>query len=230
VPERPAYPPAAGARAAFARCLDSTLLRADAGDDDIRDLARHARAAGCAAVCVAPARLAAAARELSGSDTVLAAAVAFPNGAATLPTKSFEALEALRLGATELDVVCDLDAVRRGDIRALEREMRSLMERTPEAVHKFILEVGLIPDGAWRRLAAAVRRVAPAYVKTGTGIHGGPVTVEQVRRLVEAVGPEVRVKAAGGIRTLEHAEALLAAGATRLGTSHAAGLLAALAP
>ena len=230
MPERAPGLSGEGARARLARCLDSTLLRPDAGDDDIRELARHARGAGCAAVCVAPARLAAAARELAGSGTALAAAISFPHGAATLSTKSFEALEALRLGAGELDVVCDLDAVRRGDVGALEREMRTLRERTPEAVHKFILEVGLLPERSWRRLGEAVRRAAPAFVKTGTGVHGGPVTVAQVRRLVEAVGPAVRVKAAGGIRTLEQAEALLAAGAARLGTSRAAGLLAALAP
>ena len=210
----------------LAAILDSTLLRPDADDGDVGELARHAREAGCAAVCVLPPRLSAVAAVLGGSSTAVAAALAFPFGAASVGVKSFEALEALRLGATELDVVCDLSAVRRGDVKALEREMGEIMARTPEAAHKFILEVGWLPRGAWSRLGRAVGRLQPAFVKTGTGFNAGPVSVEQVARLRDAVGPDVAIKAAGGIRDLETAERLVAAGAARLGTSSAAGLLA----
>jgi deoxyribose-phosphate aldolase len=210
----------------LAAILDSTLLRPDADDGDVADLARHARDAGCAAVCVLPSRLSAVSPLLDGSATAVAAAVAFPLGASTVAAKSFEALEAVRLGAGELDVVCDLSAVRRGDVKALEREMGEIMARTPEAAHKFILEVEWLPRGAWGRLGRAVRRLQPAFVKTGTGFNAGPVSVEQVARLREAVGPDVAIKAAGGIRSLEAAERLVAAGAGRLGTSAAAGLLA----
>jgi deoxyribose-phosphate aldolase len=210
----------------LAAVLDATLLRPDADDEDVVDLARHARQTGCAAVCVVPPRLAAAAAALGGGSTALAAAVAFPSGAATVPAKCFEALEALRLGATELDVVCDLSAVRRGDVRALEREIGEVLARTPEAVHKFILEVGWLPQGAWKKVGRVVRRLGPRFVKTGTGMHAGPVTPLQVTRLKEVVGPDVAVKAAGGIRELETAEMLVRAGASRLGTSSAAALLA----
>lgn len=210
--------------------LDSTLLRPDADDRDVMELARHARESGCAAVCVVPRRLPAVVRVLSGSATRVAATVAFPSGSSTSPAKRFEALEAVRLGATELDVVCDLDAVRRGDAAALEREMGEIMESTPEAVHKFILEVAWLPARAWSRVGKAVRRLRPAFIKTGTGVNGGPVTVEQVVRLCEATCGEVGVKAAGGIRTPGLARGLLAAGATRLGTSSAAALLAASPP
>ncbi len=206
--------------------LDATLLRPDATDADVREMARHAAAAGCAAVCVAPARLAAAARPLGKSGTLMAAVVAFPWGSTTLPAKCFEALEALRLGATELDVVLDLAAVRQGDVAALEREMGEIMARTPDAAHKFIVELDWLPAASWRRLGKAARRLRPAFVKTGTGVHGGPVSPVQVARLRDVVGPDVGIKAAGGIRTLETAEALVRAGAGRLGTSAAAGILA----
>ena len=210
----------------LASFLDSTLLRPDADDADVADLARHASESGCAAVCVSPRRLAAVVRVVAAGATQVAAAVAFPTGTSTSPAKRFEALEAIRLGATELDVVCDLDAVRRGDVSALEREMGEIMTSTPEATHKFILEVAWLPPGAWARLGKAIRRLKPAFVKTGTGVNAGGVTVEQVVRLCDAAAGEVGVKAAGGIRQLEQARQLLAAGATRLGTSSAAALLA----
>ena len=97
------------------------------------ELARHARQSGCAAVCVLPPRLAATAAAVRGSGTAVAAVVAFPFGAATVSSKCFEALEALRLGATELDVVCDLSAVRRGDVRVLEREIGEISNATYRA-------------------------------------------------------------------------------------------------
>ena len=210
----------------LASFLDSTLLRPDADDVDEADLARHACASGCAAVCVAPARLATAVKVVSGTSTRVAATVAFPSGSSTTTSKRFEALEAIRLGATELDIVCDLDAVRRGDVSALEREMGEIMASTPEAIHKFILEVAWLPPRAWSRLGKAIRRLRPAFVKTGTGVNAGGVTVEQVVRLCDAAAGDVGVKAAGGIRDLEQARTLLAAGAVRLGTSSAAALLA----
>jgi len=211
----------------LAALLDATLLRPDAGPEEVGKLAELAGRHGCAAVCVAPHSLPAAARVLKRSGTFLAATVSFPAGSSTLASKSFAALEALRLGAQELDIVCDLDSVRRGDVKALEREMGELMARTPEAVHKFILEVAWLPAPAWRRLGKALRRLRPAFVKTGTGVNAGPATVEQVRRLREITCDDVAVKAAGGIRTLEGAFDLAQAGAARLGTSAAGELLAA---
>lgn len=211
----------------LAALLDATLLRPDAGDEEVVKLAGQARRDGCAAVCVAPQRLPAAARILRDSGTLLASTIAFPAGHATLPTKRFAAQEAVRLGAHELDVVCDLDSVRRGDINALEREMGELMACTPQAVHKFIIEVAWLPAAAWRSLGEALRRLRPAFVKTGTGVNAGPVTVEQVRRLRDVTGDEVAIKAAGGINTLQGAFELARAGASRLGTSAAKDLLAA---
>ena len=217
-----------GAARELAACIDSTLLRPDTTDRDVIALARHAREAGCAAVCIMPRRIEAVVRSLGKGATRVAAAISFPHGAGTPGTKRFEALEAVRLGATELDVVCDLDAVRRGDVAALEREMSEIMATTPEAGHKFMLEIDGLPASAWSRLGKATRRVGPAFVKTGTGVHGGAATVEQVARLRDAVGPEIGIKAAGGIRTLSDARRLLAAGAGRLGTSSAAAILAEL--
>jgi deoxyribose-phosphate aldolase len=213
-------------RQSLAAVLDATLLRADASDQEVREVSRAARRDGCAAVCVMPARLEAAARELATSTTRVAAAISFPLGASTPAGKHFEALEAIRLGAVELDVVLDLDAVRRGDVDALEREMARIMEQSPEAVHKFIVEIAWLPAAAMKRLGRAARRLRPAFLKTGTGFNAGPVTVEQVARLREAAGADVGVKAAGGIRTLEQAASLVGAGASRLGTSRSVELIA----
>lgn len=210
----------------LAQIIDTTLLRPDADDRDVTELARHGRDAGCAAVCIAPSRVPTVVSLLAGSETRVAAVIAFPNGAETVAAKCFGALEALRLGAQELDVVCDLAAVRQGHTALLEKEMGEIMARTPEAVHKFILQVDWLPAAAWKKIGKIARRLQPAFVKTGTGVHGGPASVEMVVRLREAIGPDVGLKAAGGIRTLEMAEKLAAAGATRLGTSSAAAILA----
>jgi len=211
----------------LATLLDATLLRPDAAALDVEKLAGQARRDGCAAVCVSPHHLPEAARVLRGSGTSLAATVSFPAGNSTFATKSFAAGEALRLGARELDVVCDLDSVRRGDMDALEKEMGELMARTPDAVHKFIIEVAWLPAPAWQELGRVLRRLRPAFVKTGTGVNAGPVTVEQVRRLRDVTGDDVPIKAAGGIKTLTGAWELAEAGASRLGSSAAAELLVA---
>lgn len=211
----------------LAALLDATLLRPDAHVEDVEKLAGQARRDGCAAVCVSPHHLASGARILRGSGTALAATVSFPAGNSTFAAKVFAAGEALRLGAKELDVVCDLDSVRRGDVDALEKEMGEFMARTPDAVHKFILEVAWLPAPAWKPLGRVLRRLRPAFAKTGTGVNAGPVSVEQVRLLRDVTGGDVAIKAAGGIKTLVGAWELAQAGASRLGSSAAAELLAA---
>jgi len=198
--------------------IDLACLRPEATAGEVKDLCRRAREAGFAAVVLLPCHLETAAGVLEGSPVALCAAVAFPLGAATLPVKIFEAIQCEMLGARELDVVLDHSAVRARDRRRLRKEVVSIMSKTPDLLHKFILEVGTLEEADLRPALKAVARARPAFVKTGTGRHG-PALHEQVRRLRKDLDARIRIKAAGGVRTLEEVEALVEAGADRVGTS-----------
>jgi deoxyribose-phosphate aldolase len=206
--------------------LEMAVLRPHATPDEVRETCRRAHEAGIGAVVLPGSLLEAGHSVLEDSDTRLVGVVGFPMGFQTLPVKLFEALQCLLLGADELDVVLDHVAARTGDRRALRHEVRSIMEKTPEASHKFILELSLLQEKAVRSALRVLDREGPAYVKCGTGSFGQGVTPEQVRRLRNGLRDTIRIKAAGGVRSLEQVEALVEAGADRVGTSEALGIVA----
>jgi deoxyribose-phosphate aldolase len=224
-----------GATMPLARRLDATLLAADATAADIRALVRSATALGCAAVCVNPVHVKTAARAAEGSALRVASVAGFPLGASPLSAKLEECRYAIGNGASELDVVIPIWAARAGETATVESELATILETArgaggaagsggARAVCKFILEMALLGD----RLAETVsvlNRLKPDFAKTGTG-YARAVTVEDVVALRASLDPAVAIKAAGGIRTRAQAEALVAAGADRLGTSRAAELLA----
>jgi deoxyribose-phosphate aldolase len=205
--------------------LDVAALAPGTRREDVLRACREARELGCAAVCVAPAWVGEAARALAGSAVAVCGVVGFPLGAATTLGKVFEALECLKAGASELDVVIHVGAARSGDFRAVRDEAKEIVRRTPETVHKFILEWPLLDEGQRRRVVDAVVAASPAFLKTGTGTVGDLVRPEDVESLRRLAPPTVRIKAAGGIRTRPQAEALVQAGADRLGTSTPRALL-----
>ncbi|MGD8377483.1 MAG: deoxyribose-phosphate aldolase [Acidobacteriota bacterium] len=211
-------------KATIPGCIDVAVLAPGTTRDDVLAACREARDLRCAAVCVAPVWVAEAHRALEGSAVALSAAIGFPLGASTTLAKVFEALECLKHGATELDIVIHVGAARSGDFRSIKEEAREIRKRTPEAVHKFILEMALLPEDALKRAVKAVAASGPAFLKTGTGTVG-EVRPEDVARLRKLAPTAIRIKAAGGIRTPEQARDLLAAGADRLGTSTARALL-----
>jgi len=211
----------------LARSIDHTLLKAEASEADIVELCRQGREWGFAAVCVNPVRVERAAGELAGSGVQVACVCGFPLGASTTAVKLEEARRALGDGATEIDVVIDIGWVLEDRWEWITRELESLAE----AVHledgrlKVILECGLL-DGA-RTTEAARRAVAAGadFLKTSTGFLAGGATEEDVALLRRIAGTSAGVKASGGIRTLERALAMLAAGADRLGTSSGVAIM-----
>ena len=209
----------------LAERLDHTLLRAGMTDKDVARLCREALAHGLRGVCIPPAHLPQVVVALEGSDVLPITVVAFPLGLSTLGSKLFEALEAVRLGAAEIDVVLNVSLLKAGDYSALRREMSQVMEKTPECRHKFIIELGLLDRGELRRMCRLANELEPAFIKTSTGSLPGAVSAEEVARLRELLRPEIRVKAAGGIRTLAQANAMVAAGADVIGTSSAVEIL-----
>lgn len=223
-------PAGAPSRAEVAARIDLALLAAGIDRDSIRAGCREALELGVAAVCVPPAWVAEAAERLRDGPVGVCAVVAFPLGATTPLAKVFEALECLKHGAAELDVVLHVGAARSGDFRAVREEASEIVKRTPEATHKLIVEMSLLDEEALRRTVVAAAAAGPAFLKTGTGTAGPAVTPADVARLRRLAPEGIRIKAAGGIRAASQAEALLRAGADRLGTSAARAVLEGFAP
>ena len=209
----------------LSHALDATLLKADARTSDVERLASDAVRLGCAAVCVAPVHVETAARALRESGVKVASVAGFPLGSSPATSKLDECRFALTQGATELDIVLPIWAVVDGAWGEVEHELRLLLESTSGATRKLILEMALLPGATLLRVANLINRLRPEFVKTGTG-YGPPVTTEDVLTLRRLLDPAIEIKAAGGIRTGQHARALLDAGATRLGTSDPASVLA----
>jgi deoxyribose-phosphate aldolase len=205
----------------LARYIDHTLLKPEATPAQIDRLCDEAREYAFAAVCVNPAWVKRAALRLKGSEVKVASVVGFPLGAATAEVKAYEARRALRDGAREIDMVINVGALKGGDYELVERDVAGVSDACREvgALNKVILEAALLTDEE-KVIASRLARAGRAhYVKTSTGFGPGGATVFDVALMREAVGPELGVKAAGGIRSAEDARQMIAAGATRIGAS-----------
>jgi deoxyribose-phosphate aldolase len=205
----------------LARYIDHTLLRPDAVVGDIDKLCAEAAEFRFAAVCVNPTWVRRAADDLSDSDVGVASVVGFPFGATPTEIKVFEARRAIRDGAREIDMVINIGALKSG----MAAQVREDIARVADACHeagalcKVIIETGLLTDEE-KVIACRLAQQAKAdFVKTSTGYAKGGATVFDVALMRETVGPRMGVKAAGGIRTLEDVEEMIAAGATRIGAS-----------
>lgn len=216
-------------RAALAAAIDHTLLRATATAAQIEALCREAHEHGFFSVCVQPCRVALAGRTLTAlaASTRVCTVIGFPLGANTPAIKAAEAAQALADGADELDMVIALGALRDGDESAVLADIRGVVAAGAGThLTKVILETALLTpeeiDVACRLSVAA----GAQYVKTSTGFGPGGATVAAVQRMRAAVGPDVGVKASGGIADAATARAMLAAGASRLGASASVAIVA----
>ena len=210
-------------RAELARLVDHTLLRTDASHADVLALVGEARDLGAYAVCVSPSMLPV--PDLP-PQLKLATVCGFPSGKHTTAMKVAEAAESVRLGADEVDMVIDLGLLRAGRDRDLVREIRAVRGEVP--LLKVIIESAALSDEEIVVACEAAAEAGADFVKTSTGYHAaGGASVHAVSLMSMTVGDVLGVKASGGIRTYEHAAALVAAGATRLGMSATADVLAA---
>ena len=206
-------------RLQFAATIDHTALKPDASRQEIAQLCAEAKEYRFAAVCVNPWHVSYAARNLSGSGVAVAAVAGFPLGATTAAVKVFEAGEAVENGAAEIDMVINIAALKDGLIKTVSDEISRVRRTIDKALLKVILETGLLtPDE--KRLAARIAIESGAdMLKTSTGFFGGATEDDVV--LLREGSSSIGIKASGGIRDAEFALRLLAAGATRLGTSSA---------
>jgi deoxyribose-phosphate aldolase len=205
--------------AALARFIDHTLTRPDATIQDIEKLCAEAREHNFHSVSVNGSWIVAACHFLEGSEVKVGCAVGFPIGAMSSDVKRFETEAAIDDGAQEIDVVLNLGRLKAGDDKYVLRELCDVAEAADERMVKVILETCLLTREEKIRACGLVLESGAHFVKTSTGLSTGGATVEDVTLLRETVGPKFGVKAAGGIRDARTALAMIAAGATRLGTS-----------
>lgn len=204
----------------IANMIDHTLLKPEATEEQIVQLCAEAKQYGFASVCVNPSWVKTAARELSGTDVRVCTVIGFPLGATTPETKAFETKNAIENGAREVDMVINIGALKSGADDWVERDIRAVVEAAAgKALVKVIIETALLTDDEKVRACQLAVKAGADYVKTSTGFSGGGATIEDVALMRKTVGDNVGVKASGGVRDRKTAEAMIEAGATRIGTS-----------
>jgi deoxyribose-phosphate aldolase len=210
-----------GAPGSVAGMIDHTLLKPDAIRADIEKLCREAAEFHFATVCVNPAWVATAASLLRGSGVGVCSVVGFPLGATTADVKQYETRRAIYDGATEIDMVINIGALKSGDLRTVERDIEAVVEpcRQCGIVSKVIIEAALLTDEEKITASTLSKAAGADFVKTSTGFASGGATAADVALMRRVVGAEMGVKAAGGVRDLEGLKAMVAAGATRVGAS-----------
>jgi deoxyribose-phosphate aldolase len=203
----------------MARMIDHTLLKADATAADVKKLCDEARKYCFASVCVNSSQVGRAAAYLEGSGVMVCAVVGFPLGAMTPTAKAFEAREAVRCGAAEIDMVINIGALKSRDYALVEEDIRRVVQAARPAKVKVILETGALTTEE-KIIGCTLSKIAGAhFVKTSTGFGPGGATAEDIALMRRLVGNEMGVKASGGVRTHEDAEKMRAAGADRIGAS-----------
>lgn len=203
----------------LAKTIDHTLLKPDASVDQIRVLCQEAAEYGFAAVCINPVYVDLAAHLLAGSGVKVATVVGFPLGATLTDVKVAETKAAIERHADEIDMVINLGAVKSGGWDAVEQDIRAVVEAAEGKTVKVIIETCLLTTEEKRLACQAALAAGAQFVKTSTGFSTGGATVDDIRLMKEVVGDNALIKASGGIRTREQAEAMIAAGASRIGTS-----------
>lgn len=216
--------------AALARFIDHTLLKPETTADDVARVCAEARAHSFFSVCINATHVQHAHALLDGSGVKVCAVVGFPLGASTPAAKGFEARDAVRHGASEIDMVLNIGALRARDYALVARDIRAVVQAVPEALVKVILETGALTHEQ-KIIACAIARAEGAhYVKTSTGFGPGGATTDDIALMRAIVGPTTGVKASGGIRDRATAIAMIQAGATRLGCSASVAIVTDAAP
>lgn len=203
----------------YASYIDHTLLAPDARQEQIARVCEEARRFGFYSVCVNSCHVPFVAEHLKGSDVKVCAVVGFPLGAMLPKAKAYEAACAVAAGAEEIDMVINIGWLKDGDLEAVKDDIAQVLAACGKAPLKVILETALLTDEEKTIICEICRDLNVAFVKTSTGFAKGGATIEDVRLMRRIVGEKIGVKASGGVRDQQAAEAMIAAGANRLGTS-----------
>ncbi len=207
----------------LAKYIDHTILKPDAPVSAIEKLCDEAKEHGFASVCVNPIHVPLCARRLAGSGVDVCTVIGFPLGANATATKAFEAELAAREGATELDMVINVGALKDGRADFVQEDIKAVADAVakvnPKALVKVIIETCLLTDEEKKTACQAAKAAGAHFVKTSTGFSKGGATVEDIALMRATVGPDMGVKASGGIKNYEQTMAMIKAGASRIGAS-----------
>lgn len=204
----------------IAKYIDHTLLKADATKEQIETLCNEAKEYGFCSVCVNPTWVAFAANLLKDSDVKVCTVIGFPLGATTSEIKAFETVNAIHNGAKEVDMVINIGALKGGDLDTVKKDIEAVVNAAKgQALVKVIIETSLLTDDEKRIACKLAVEAGADYVKTSTGFSTAGATVADIKLMRETVGPDIGVKASGGVRTASDAKAMIEAGATRIGAS-----------
>ncbi|GGA36448.1 deoxyribose-phosphate aldolase [Kroppenstedtia guangzhouensis] len=203
----------------LASMIDHTLLKPEATAEQIDQLCAEAATHGFASVCINPYWVRRAVEKLKGSGVKVCTVIGFPLGATSSEVKAFEARKAIEDGAGEVDMVINIGALKSGDLDQVRNDIAAVVKAASGATVKVILETGLLHKDEIRMACDQAKAAGADFVKTSTGFGAGGAEVGTVRAMRKAVGPDMGVKASGGIRDRETAEKMVEAGASRLGAS-----------
>jgi len=203
----------------YNKLIDNTLLRADASIAEIKALCEESVEFDFKSVCINPCYIESAKEFLKGSDVLVCTVIGFPLGAMSTAAKAYEAKNAVELGADEVDMVINIGKMKDGNVYYVENEIREVRKAVGNKTLKVIIETCLLTDDEKKLACLAAKAAGADFVKTSTGFSKGGATAEDIRLMRATVGPEMGVKASGGVRTHEDMIAMIEAGATRIGTS-----------
>ncbi|MBE6053299.1 MAG: deoxyribose-phosphate aldolase [Clostridium sartagoforme] len=204
----------------LARMIDHTILKAEATENEVEKLCKEALEYNFASVCVNPSMVEKAASILKGSDVKVCTVIGFPLGATTTEVKAFETEDAIKKGATEVDMVINIGKLKEGNLDYVKKDIEAVVNAAKgKALSKVIIETCLLTDEEKVTACKLSKEAGADFVKTSTGFSTGGATASDIKLMRETVGPELGVKASGGVRSLEDAMAMIENGATRIGAS-----------
>lgn len=204
----------------LAKYIDHTLLKADATEEQIEKLCQEAAEYNFKSVCINPAFVVKSKELLKDSDSLVCTVIGFPLGANATEVKVFEAQQAVKDGADEIDMVINISRAKDGDWAYVLAEIKAVVGAVDESITtKVIIETSLLTDDEKRKASEVVKESGADFVKTSTGFSTGGATLADVKLMREAVGPDLGVKASGGVSNYDEAIAMIEAGATRIGAS-----------
>ena len=210
----------------FARMIDHTLLKAEATKEQIEKLCAEAKQFNFASVCVNPTWVKRSSELLQGSDVLVCTVIGFPLGANTPAVKAFEAKDAIANGAKEVDMVINIGALKDKNYEHVQADIEAVVEAAKgSALVKVIIEACLLTDEEKVKACELAVAAGADYVKTSTGFSTGGATAEDIALMRKTVGPELGVKASGGVRSLEDMKKMVEAGATRIGASSGVAIM-----
>ncbi|MGJ0843964.1 deoxyribose-phosphate aldolase [Clostridium tertium] len=204
----------------LARMIDHTILKADATEMEVEKLCTEALEYNFASVCINPSMVEKAANMLKGSDVKVCTVIGFPLGATTTEVKAFETEDVIKKGATEVDMVINIGKLKEGNIEYVKKDIEAVVNAAKgKALTKVIIETCLLTDEEKVTACKLSKEAGADFVKTSTGFSTGGATASDIKLMRETVGPDIGVKASGGVRSLEDAMAMIENGATRIGAS-----------